>query len=115
MHEISIMQSTLQLAEKYAREAGGTAISRICLRVGAVSGVVPEALEFAFDVLKKETLAKSASLHIERVPVEFTCSRCRSSLRLNEIRFDCPDCGELLTLGGGGAELELSHLELIQS
>jgi hydrogenase nickel incorporation protein HypA/HybF len=108
------MQSTLQLAEEHALKAGGTAISRICIRVGAVSGVVPESLEFAFDVLKIGTLAKSASLQIERVTAEFHCPQCRSSKQLDEVRFDCPDCGALMTLGPGGADLELSHLEIIQ-
>ena len=58
MHEISIMQSTLELAEEQAREAGGNGIARIRLRIGLMSGVVPEALEFAFDVLKKGTMAE---------------------------------------------------------
>jgi hydrogenase nickel incorporation protein HypA/HybF len=106
------MQSTLQLAEKHARSAGATSISRICLRVGAVSGVVPEALEFAFGVLKKRTLAESASLHIERVPSDFRCSDCGRVARLREIRFDCPECHGLLIVGAGGNDLELSHLQI---
>ena len=109
------MQSTLQLAEEKAVAAGATAISLICLRVGAVSGVVPEALDFAFDVLKRETLAKSASLRIERVPSEFKCPECGATVHLTEIEFDCRECGGLMILQGGGGELELSHLEIINN
>ena len=113
MHEVSIMQSTLQLAEEHARKAGGTAITRICLRVGLVSGVVPEALEFAFDVLKTGTMAEGASLEIERIPGEFRCPACGTQVRLDEVRFDCPACNGMLTLANGGADLELSHLEVL--
>lgn len=113
MHEISIMQSALQLAEEHARKAGGTAIARICLRMGIVSGVVPDAMEFAFDVLKRDTMAKDASLEIECVPGEFRCSACGTSVLLREARFDCPECYGLLILGSGGADLELSHLEIL--
>jgi len=113
MHEISIMQSTLELAEEHARKAGGTAIARICLRIGIVSGVVPEAMEFAFDVLKKDTMAETASLKIERVPGVFRCSGCGAILRLADVCFDCPSCHGLLIMDGGGAELELSQLEIL--
>ncbi len=112
MHEISIMQSTLELAEQRARTEGGTAITRICLRVGLVSGVVPESLEFAFDVLKQGTMAGEASLEIERVPGEFRCSKCSHTVLLDRLRFDCPDCGGMLTLGNRGADLELASLEI---
>jgi hydrogenase nickel incorporation protein HypA/HybF len=106
------MQSTLQLAEKHALSAGATSISRIYLRVGALSGVVPESLQFAFDVLKKRTLAASASLQIERVPTDFRCSDCGGITRLHEVRFDCPKCHGLLIIGAGGDDLELTNLEI---
>jgi hydrogenase nickel incorporation protein HypA/HybF len=112
MHEISIMQSTLELAEEHARKGGGTAIARIRLRVGLISGVVPEALEFAFDVLKKGTMAEEASLEIERVPGDARCQVCGNNVRLDEVRFDCPDCNGMLILGDAGGDLELSHLVL---
>ena len=112
MHEISIMQSTLELAGEHARAAGGTAIARIRLRVGLMYGVAPEALEFAFEVLKKGTMAEDASLEIERVPGQARCSVCGEQVRLEEVRFDCPACNGLLILGEGGGELELSSLEL---
>jgi hydrogenase nickel incorporation protein HypA/HybF len=112
MHEISIMQSALELAEAHAREVGATAISRISLRVGIVSGVVPEAMRFAFDVLKTNTMAASASLEIEQIPGVFRCSSCGGLVSLQTLRFDCPSCHGLLTMDGGGADLELAQLEI---
>ena len=113
MHEISIMQGTLQLAEEHARKAGGTQIRVIRLRVGAFSGVVAEALEFAFDVLKSGTLAEGATMEIERTPGLFRCATCGKETLLDTIRFDCADCGGMLTLRNGGGDLELTQLEVI--
>lgn len=112
MHEIAIMQSALELAEEQARKAGGTAISRIRLRVGLLSGVVPESIEFAFSVLKQDTLASGAELEIERVPGRFQCTRCGALHELGEMKFDCPECGGLLAVTAGGADLELAQLEI---
>lgn len=112
MHEISIMQGALDLAEYPAREGSGTIIVRMRLRVGLLSGVVPEALEFAFEVLKKGTMAENAVLEIERVPSEFRCSVCKEMFRFMEIRFDCPACSGMLVVGSSGTDLELSDLEI---
>jgi hydrogenase nickel incorporation protein HypA/HybF len=42
----------LELAAEKTRAAGATRIHRLKLRIGRLSGVVPEALQFAFDALK---------------------------------------------------------------
>ncbi|HYG35135.1 MAG TPA: hydrogenase maturation nickel metallochaperone HypA, partial [Clostridia bacterium] len=64
MHELSIMDSALNLALDQARKAGAKRICGIRLRIGALSGVVPEALEFAFEALVTGTLAEGAKLSI---------------------------------------------------
>ena len=68
MHEAGLMQTALELAEAHARAAGAVRIHRLCLRVGDLSGVVPEALEFAFQALSVGGPAEGAMLEIERVP-----------------------------------------------
>ena len=55
MHELSIMQSALSQALEQARHAGAGKVHEIRLRIGVLSGVVPEALQFAFEVLAEGT------------------------------------------------------------
>ena len=43
-----------------ARESGATQIHLLRMRVGRMTGVVQEALEYAFDVVRKGTMAASA-------------------------------------------------------
>ena len=74
MHELSIMQSALSLALDQARHAGARRVHTIRLRIGALSGVVPDALEFAFEALAPGTAAEGAKLAIEAVPARFWCA-----------------------------------------
>jgi hydrogenase nickel incorporation protein HypA/HybF len=43
MHELGIIQSALDMAEERALAAGASQIHRLRLRVGELSGVVPQA------------------------------------------------------------------------
>ena len=112
MHEVSIMEGTLQLAEEHARKAQGTSILSLRIKVGLLSGVVPEALEFAFEVLRKGTMAENARLEIVRAPALFECSGCKRQWQLDAVEFVCKQCGGPLVLRGGGNELELDQLEV---
>lgn len=112
MHEISVMESALELAGEHLRKAGCTKIHCIRLRVGLLSGIVPEAMEFAFDVLKEDTPAADATLEIERAPGLFTCTACEVDTRLDSMQFKCPACGGLLKLREGGADLELVQMKI---
>ena len=106
------MEAVLEAAAEEARKAGGERISRIRLRVGVLSGVVPEALEFAFESLKSTTIADQATLEIERAPATFRCLECPARHQLTEMSFTCPACSGTLIVDHGGSELELAQLEL---
>lgn len=112
MHEVSIMQDMLQLAEENLRKSGCTEIRRIKLRVGLLSGVVPEALSFAFDVLKSGTSAANAILEIESSPSLFSCGECGRESWYETMRFECPECHGILILQQGGTDLELTQMEV---
>jgi len=112
VHEASIMEAALQSAEDEARRAGADRITRLRLRVGVLSGVVPEALEFAFESLREGTMAAGAALDIETVPAVFRCLECGAMPELDEITFACPACRGSMVVDHGGNELELSQLEV---
>jgi len=112
MHELSLMQSALSLALGEARRAGASRVHVIRLRIGAFSGVVPEALQFAFEALADGTLAEGTELAIENVPARFWCAVCAREFEAGEMFAECPDChtpsGELRH----GREMELASLEI---
>lgn len=112
MHEVSVMQSALRIALEQARDQHAERIHRIALRVGRFSGVVPEALEFAFDVVTSGTIAEGATLTIEELPLSCHCPACGHGFEPPNFEFTCPACGHERTTVRGGQELELAYLEV---
>lgn len=112
MHELSIMDSALTMALDRAQESGASRVHSLRLRIGALSGVVPEALQFAFEALIPGTLAEGATLIIEPVPARFWCDACRTEFQSEDMFAECPEChvpsGDLRT----GREMELASMEV---
>ena len=112
VHEVSIMKSTLDLAEQQARASGATAIHVLRLRIGTLSGVVTEALRFAFQALKQDTLAASATMEIEEIRPACWCGRCESEFEVNDYIYECPRCGDPSAELRRGREMALVSLEI---
>ncbi len=112
MHELSIMESALSLALDQAQKAGARQVHRIGLRIGALSGVVPEALEFAFEALTPGTPAEGARLGIEEVPASFWCSACSREFKADDLFAECPQCRRPSADLRSGRELELASVEI---
>jgi hydrogenase nickel incorporation protein HypA/HybF len=111
MHEVGLMQDALDIAEKYARRAGAGRICKITLRVGVQSGVIPDALEFAFEALSPGTMAQGARLDIETVPVVCHCASCQSEFVPDGPFYACPHCGTLSAEIRSGRDLEVATIE----
>jgi hydrogenase nickel incorporation protein HypA/HybF len=69
VHETGIAWSILETAKQEAARAG-TPLTAVGVRLGEMSGVVEEALRFAFDALRAEAGVPEAALVIEPIPVE---------------------------------------------
>jgi hydrogenase nickel incorporation protein HypA/HybF len=114
MHEVGIMQSALALALRFATEKNARRIDRVVLRIGALAGVEPDALRFAFEVVSHGTTAEGAKLEIEWVPAEVFCPKCQREFANEDggYIFNCPGCGDLCGEIRRGRELELSRIEI---
>ncbi len=112
MHEVGLMQNALDLAiEAAARQRAGR-IHRLTLRVGALAGVEPAALEFAFEVVVAGTVAEGARLVVESAVVTCFCQPCGREFEPACAVFECPRCGEVSRDVRRGYELELASLEV---
>jgi hydrogenase nickel incorporation protein HypA/HybF len=112
MHELGIAQNILQIVQQSIPEASGSGVRSIRIRVGQLSGVVPDSLDFCFSAIINDTEMKHAKLKIEQVPLTFECKNCRQQFQVSEMEFICPACKssnlELIT----GRELEVVEIEL---
>jgi hydrogenase nickel incorporation protein HypA/HybF len=112
MHELSLTQNLVAIAEEHARRAGATVIRGIILEVGELSGAMPEALEFAFDVCSKGTLAEGAVLTIRHLAGHGRCAACAGEAVCHEPTAVCPLCGALAFELDAGTELRVLELEI---
>lgn len=112
MHEMSIMESALNLALDQARSAGARRVHVIRLRIGALSGVVPEALEFAFEALVSGTPAEGGRLQVDFVPARFWCRECNAEFASSDMLAECPGCQRPSRDLRAGREMELAALEI---
>jgi hydrogenase nickel incorporation protein HypA/HybF len=112
MHELSLIREMLDIALATAETQRARAIHRIHVRVGGMSGVVPEALSFAFPIAARGTLAERAVLDIEMIPVVAFCSNCESNFAPSDVVYLCPQCGEPSGEICSGNELSLHAMEI---
>lgn len=99
MHELSIAQSILDIAEKAAPPDKKVVITSVGLQVGELSGVEVDALQFALSIIKKDTILDKAELQIEVVRGEALCSRCHTVFAMPSFGTCCPRCsGYSMTL-----------------
>jgi hydrogenase nickel incorporation protein HypA/HybF len=112
MHEMSIAQSVLDIALGEMEKRAATKIRKIKISIGEFSGVVKEALDFAFEVLTPNTAAREAEIEIDVLPITAECVSCGPVVcRLNDLNLMCPGCGGTVRLTGG-REMRVEYLDV---
>jgi hydrogenase nickel incorporation protein HypA/HybF len=112
MHELSIASAILDAVRKEMEKHPGAHVSKVGVRIGALSGVEPEALSFGFSVLVQGTDLDPLALEIEPVPRRQRCPACDFTFEVTEYSLVCPLCASSETLMAGGDELDLAFLEV---
>jgi hydrogenase nickel incorporation protein HypA/HybF len=112
MHELSIAMSIVEAAEEEA-EHRGVQIIAVHLKLGALSGVVKEALFSCYEMACENTPLQGSRLLVEDVPVVIFCPNCRAERSLNSVQlFSCPECATPCSEIVRGKELEVVALEI---
>ena len=112
MHELSIAMSIVDAAVEEA-QSRGVQVSAVHLRLGALSGVVKDALLFSYEVACQDTALEGSQLIVEDVPVIVFCVQCQKEQMLESVQlFACPKCGAPTMDVRKGKELEVFALEV---
>ena len=105
--------SIIEGASQEALNLGAAQVHSVHLKLGALSGVVKDALLFSYEVASNGTMLEGSRLVIEEVPVVIYCSECQAEQKLESIqRFCCPVCGTLSSDVVRGRELEFVAMEI---
>lgn len=112
MHELAIADSIMKIVLDEISTKKLPAVQAIGLKIGVLSGILPDALEFGFDALKKDTLLENTKLEIEEIPLKGNCTSCSSDFLVDNLVFVCPECGSPSISIEQGQELDIAYLEI---
>jgi len=112
MHELAIAESVAKAVLEEMQRRSGQKLVAVGLRIGEFSDVVPESLEFGFDVITKGGPLDGVKFHIERTELRANCRSCGEQFRVRDLCFECPICGSRDVEIVSGRELEIAYLEI---
>jgi len=112
MHELSVISALFSTVLEKTREHRAREIILVKIKVGRLSGVVPELLVSAFDMYKRGTIAERAVLEIDCLPFRVRCRACGAESVHDEFIFACPSCGAVDLEILQGTELFLEKIEV---
>ena len=112
MHELSIASAILERVYREGLRHPGVRITKVGLRVGALSGVDPEALSFGFETLVKDSPWEPLPLDIVLCPRKQRCLACSQVFVGEVMNTACPSCGNEITACISGDELDIEYIEV---
>lgn len=115
MHEIGIASSILECVAAEARRHPGSQVLAVGVRIGELSSVDKDALDFAFEALTRDTEWQHLKLQVEWCPRRQKCVACSEEFTVSDFDLACPKCGANHSTCISGTELDIAYLELEES
>ena len=115
MHEMGIAMQIVEIAvASIPSDLKNAQVKRVNLKVGKLASVVPESLQFCFQIAIQDTPLRDADLKIEEIPLRIRCTDCQAEWIANEPAFVCPECtgGSIEMLSG--RELDITSIEVVE-
>jgi hydrogenase nickel incorporation protein HypA/HybF len=112
MHEVGVASSILSTVLDIAKQNNATKITRVGIKLGALSGVEQHSMKFAFDAMKADTLAADAEMLIEYVSAVGFCSECGRESTPNTFYSLCSHCGSPALEITAGQEFNISYIDV---
>jgi len=93
MHELSITQQILSIAQKHGHKNQAEMVTDLYLVIGELSSVIGDSVQFYWDMIAKDSICEGAKLHFKRVPAAFKCRQCDQEYNLQDGSLEpCPAC-----------------------
>lgn len=113
MHELSLVESMLELIQTAAKEQHFSAVRVVWLEIGCMACVEPEALRFCFDAVARNTVAHNARLEIIEVPGCGTCRDCGNVHPCRNLLDACPACGSYRVEVSSASGMRIKEMDVI--
>jgi hydrogenase nickel incorporation protein HypA/HybF len=115
MHELPVTESIIRIAVEEAERHNVTKINEIRLKIGELSGLVPECIQYYFEIASKGTKAEGAFISIIKIPIGMKCCNCDFSGTAEKfIDSRCPVCSSDNMKMISGNEFYIDSMEVEQ-
>jgi len=108
MHELGISRNIVAIV---GEAAAGRRVRRVTLEIGKLSGVMPDALAFSFDLVAQGTPLEGAALEIRQIEGRARCAACGAEFAAPSFLTPCA-CGSRRLAHLAGEELNIKSMEL---
>jgi hydrogenase nickel incorporation protein HypA/HybF len=113
MHELPITESIVRICSEEAKKHNVKKVNEIKIKVGELSGLVPECLQSYFDIVSKDTIIQGAKLNIIKIPIIMECTECRARIELQKAKENCcAVCGSTKLKMVNGNEYYIDSMEV---
>lgn len=112
MHEYSVVQALLEQIENIAEENEATKVSKIIVKIGAMSGIEAHLLEVAFNTFKEKTVCDGADFVMNIQPLTIKCKACNEVSELEKAHYCCHGCESTDVEVIDGEDMFLMSLEM---
>ena len=114
MHEYSIVEGVLDSVITAAEKAGADRIVCVRLRVGDMTEVVQESLDFMWGICceQRGPMVEGCRLEVEYVYPRSACLKCGHEFEHDRFHLKCPECGSASTMLLSGRELEIASMDV---
>ncbi|MDP4177043.1 MAG: hydrogenase maturation nickel metallochaperone HypA [Bacillota bacterium] len=112
MHELPITQSIVRIVCDEAERNNLKKITEVRLKVGELSGLVPDCIQYYFDIISENTIAKGAVVKVEKIPLKMKCKSCGFTAKLDMFKENkCIKCGGNELTRVSGNELYIDSID----
>lgn len=112
MHELSMCGAIINTVNDHAQ---GAAVRRVNLVIGHFRQVVPETLQFCWEMSTENTPLEECELHISAVPATIVCARCAATSMLADPILVCANCDSTDVSMTSGDEFLIESIDLLSS
>jgi len=110
MHELSVTESLLEIAQRHAAQAGARRVTDLYLVIGRLASIVDDSVQFYWDNISQGTICEGAQLHFDRRPAKLLCLTCGENYLLDDDLAPCPKCGSDRVKVISGTEFQLDSI-----
>jgi hydrogenase nickel incorporation protein HypA/HybF len=112
MHEMSLAESVREIVDETARANGARRVAAVRLEIGRLAQVEIKAMRFAFEVVKRGSLADTARLEIVETDGTAWCMRCAETVVIAQRGDGCPKCDSFQLQVTGGDRMRVMDIEI---